>query len=186
MKKVISLVLAMSFVFASVFAANAASFSQSGATKTPTAISYRDINRLAEIATTVRGKQARVVNAIKYNGNATNWIVRLSFGDTGDQCAADFAITCYPYSRDPKTQMITSLPFVTVEEGTAIYGPCWYYFGLFDDVMHNSCGFAVCERIKRWPDWKDLSFSGKTNRGVLYTGSYAEGNDVAFIENHNN
>ena len=198
MKKVISLVLAMSFVFASVFAANAASFSQSGATKTPTAISYRDFKRLVEptkdkdgkevpsVVEKVRGKKASIVNAVRYNGSNTTWIVRLSFGEAGDQCAADFVVTCYPYSRDPKTQTITSLPFTTVKEGTAIYGPCWYYFGLFDDIMHDSCGFAVCERIKRWPDWKDLSFSGSTKRGVYYSGSYAEGNDTAFIENHNN
>ena len=188
-KRVISLVLALTFVFASVFASNAATSNQGATvgsitTKNPTAISYKDISRLAELATTVRGKQAKIVNATKYNGSNTTWIVRLNFGDGGDQCAADFVITCLPYSWDSVKLQPTSLPFGNVEEGTAMYGPCWYYFGLFDDVNHNSCGFAIAERIKRWPDWDDLTFSGVTYRGVGYSGSYLEANDQAFIEKH--
>ena len=52
-KRVISLVLALTFVFASVFASNAATSNQGATvgsitTKNPTAISYKDISRLAE------------------------------------------------------------------------------------------------------------------------------------------
>lgn len=188
-KRIISLVLALTFVFASVLSTNAASFSQGATvgtvtTKNPTSISYKDISRLAELATNVRGKQARIVNATRYNGSSTVWVVRLNFGEGGDQCAADFIINVYPYSWDSKTQSVTSLPFANVEEGTAKFGPCWYYFGLFDDVTHQSCGFAIAERIKRWPNWTDMSFSGVTYRGVAYNGSYTEPNDQAFIEKH--
>lgn len=188
-KRIISLVLALTFVFASVLSTNAASFSQGATvgtvtTKNPTSISYKDISRLADIATNVRGKQARIVNATRYNGSNTVWVVRLNFGEAGDQCAADFIVNVYPYSWDSKTQSVTSLPFANAEEGTAKFGPCWYYFGLFDDVTHQSCGFALAERIKRWPNWTDASFSGITYRGVGYTGSYAEGCDVAFMEKH--
>ena len=188
-KRIISLVLALTFVFASVLSTNAASFSQGSTvgtvtTKNPTSISYKDISRLAEIATNVRGKQARIVNATKYNGSNTVWIARLNFGEGGDQCAADFVINVYPYSWDAKTLSVTSLPFANAEDGTAKFGPCWYYFGLFDDATHQSCGFAVAERIKRWPDWKDMTFSGVTYRGVGYSGSYTEANDQAFIEKH--
>lgn len=184
MKRIVSLVLAASFVFASVFSVSAASYVQNGTVKTTTFISYKDLNRLTEVATTEKGKQCRIVNAQKYNGSDTTWIVRLSFaGET-----ADYAITCFPYGRDPKTQEITTLPFKSKEEGNAWacngQKTSWFYFGLFDDVMHNSCGFGIAERIKRWPEWNDLNFSGKTTRGVYYTGSYAEGSSEAFIENH--
>lgn len=182
-KRIISLVLALSFVFASVMSANAASFSQNGAAKTPTAITYKDITRLQDLASSTRGKQAKIVNAVRYNGSNTTWVVRLNFGEAGDQCAADFVITTYPYGRNPKTQEINTLPFGNVEEGTAYFGPCWYFFGVFDDVTHNSCGFCVAERIKRWPDWKDLSFSGVTARGVGYTGSYPQTCDE-FVADH--
>lgn len=191
MKKIISLVLALTFVCATVITTNAATFSQGATvgsitTKNPTSISYKDVSRLAEVATNVRGKQARVVNATKYNGSNTTWIVRLNFGEGGDQCAADFVLNVYPYSWDSKTQSVTSLPFASLEDGAAKYGPCWYYFGLFDDATHQSCGFAVAERIKRWPNWTDNTFSGVTYRGIGYTGSYAEGCDNAFIEKHIN
>lgn len=188
-KRIISLVLALTFVFATVLSTNAATFSQGAAvgtvtTKNPTSISYKDISRLAELATTVRGKQAKIVNATRYNGSNTTWVARLNFGDGGDQCAADFVLTVIPYSWDSVKLSVTSLPFSNVEEGTAKFGPCWYYFGLFDDATHQSCGFAIAERIKRWPNWDDLTFSGVTYRGVSYTGSYTEGCDSAFIEKH--
>lgn len=191
-KRIVSLVLALSFVFASVVTTNAAQYDVPGrvvgtvTTKTPTAISYKDVNRLAEVATTVRGKQARVVNATRYNGNNVVWIARLHFGEGGDQCAADFVLTTIPYSWDKATERVTSLPFKDVAEGTNIYGPCWYYFGLFDDATNQSCGFAIAERIKRWPDFNDLTFSGVTSRGVAYTGSYTSASSESFIEDHIN
>lgn len=189
-KRIVSLVLALTFVFASVFTANAATFSQGTTygtitTKNPTSMSYKDVGRLAEIASSVRGKTARVVNATRYNGSNNTWIARLQF-DGADQCAADFVLTTFPYSWDSATETVTSLPFKNVEEGTAMYGPCWYYFGLFDDATHQSCGFALAERIKRWPSWTDMTFSGQTSRGVHYTGAYTAPSDNAFIEAHIN
>ena len=201
-KRIISLVLALTFVFASVLTTNAASFSQGATlgtitTKTPVAISYKDISRLAEIATNVRGKQARIVNATKYNGSNTTWIVRLNFGDDGNQCAGDFVVNVYPYSWDLATQRVAALPFEGEADkgGTAKFGPCWYYFGLFDDVSHQICGFAVAERINRWPNWDDqrfdsaianqgTQFPGTTFRGVRYTGAYPEISSLSFVEDH--
>lgn len=192
-KKIISLVLALTFVLSSVFSANAASYITDGQKKIPTELTLKDLDRLSKVMSTVRGKTAYIVNAKRYNDNGTTWIVRMSFGEEGDQCAGDFVVNCYPYARDPKTQEINTLPFKTVEEGTKMFGPCWYFFGLFDDLHHNSCGFAVAERIKRWPSWRDYSFSkdemegqnsGRTYRGVVYSGSYTEEMDVNFVANH--
>lgn len=185
-KRIVSLVLACTFVFASAFAANAATYVDGPTvgtvvTKNPTSMSYKDLERLTVIASNVRGKQAKIVNATRYNGSNTTWIVRLFFAQ-GDQCAADFVVNVLPYSWDTQRQVVTSLPFKDAEEGTAMYGPCWYYFGLFDDATHQSCGFALAERIKRWPGTYDLTFSGFTHRGVGYTGSYPTASEDDFME----
>lgn len=220
MKKIISLVLVASFVCASIFSVNAASSSISGATKTPVSLSYIDFRRLVEdqkgpnntvlgnVATKFKmdptgkaklGKQATILNAVRYNGSATNWIIRIGFengtNESGEKVfnnVGDYAITVYPYARDPKTDEITTLPFRNDDEANAYFARAndvnrsWFYFGLFDDVDHNSCGFAVAERIKRWADWKDLSFSGTTGRGVHYAGSYTEGSSPNFLNEHIN
>ena len=189
-KRIISLVLAMSFVFASVLSTNAASFSQSGNAKTPTALTYKDVSRLVDVATHVRGKQHRIVNATKYNGSDTIWVVRLVSGSGMEQKQEDYVLNVYPYGRDPETQEVNTLPFKNVEEGTKKFGPAWFYFGVFDDVSHNSCGFVVAERIKRWPNWDDLSFSGPQpgnfSRGIYYTGSYKQESSDSFMEKHIN
>lgn len=225
MKKIISLMLVASFVCASVFSVNAASstisISGGAKVKTPVSLSYVDFKRLVEdqkgpngtvlgnVATKFKmdptgkaklGKQATVLNAVRYNGSATNWIIRIGFdagkNESGEQIfnnVGDYAITVYPYARDPKTDEITTLPFRSDDEANAyfakagdLYGTnrSWFFFGLFDEVDHNSCGFAVAERIKRWADWKDLSFSGTTGRGVHYAGSYTEGSSQNFLNEH--
>ena len=67
-----------------------------------------------------------------------------------------------------------------------MYGPSWYYFGLFDDVTHNICGFAIAERLRRWPAWDDMTFSGVTKRNIGYSGTYTENPRYSFIEEHTN
>ena len=153
-------------------------------TKSPTYISYEDIARLAEVATEATGKQATIVNATRFNGSDTTWIVRLAYGDSAYENAGDYVLTVFPYSWDTVAGQVVSLPFKNKEEGTALYGSSWYYFGLFDDVTHNICGFAVAERIKRWPRWDELSFSGVTYRKIGYPGSYTEPCSYQFIEEH--
>lgn len=210
-KRIVSLVLALTFVLASVLSTNAASSTTNGLAKTPTNITLKDISRLAEKATAVTGQQARIVNATRYGNSSTTWIVRLAFGNGNDEsacnCAGDFVLTTYPYQWDAVELKAKGLPFSSYEEGTAMFGPCWYYFGVFDDKTHQSCGYVVAERINRWPNWTDLRFDngplvttatgavdqignrgnrGTTARGMHYSGAYTEESSEAFIEKHIN
>lgn len=189
-KFLIGLSLSMTMVLLTAMSANAATYTGGNVvgnvlTKTPTAISYADIARLAEVATETNGKQASIVNATKYNGSNTTWIVRLCYGNTYEN-AADYVLTVIPYSWDTVAGKVVSLPFANLEEGKAMYGSSWYYFGLFDDVTHNICGFAIAERLRRWPAWDDMTFSGITKRNISYSGTYSENPRYSFIEEHTN
>ena len=169
-KFLIVLSLSVTMVLLTVMSVNAATYTGGNIvgnvlTKTPTAISYADIARLAEVATEANGKQASIVNATRYNGSNTTWIVRLCYGNTYEN-AADYVLTVIPYSWDTVQGKVVSLPFANIEEGKTMYGPSWYYFGLFDDVSHNICGFAIAERLRRWPAWDDMTFSGITKRNI--------------------
>ena len=191
MKKITSLFLVIIMIIVQAVSVSAASYSsgyQTGTitTKTPTNITYSDISRLAEIATQQNSKQAIIVNATRYNGSSTTWIVRLAFGGSEYTNAADYVLNVLPYSWDANTNTVVSLPFKSIEEGTTMYGSSWYYFGVFDDINHNICGFVVAERINRWPAWNDLKFSGVNKRGIGYTGSYTEPCSDSFIESHIN
>ena len=153
-------------------------------TRVPTSISYEDITRLETVASDATGKPAYVVNATKFNGSDTTWIVRMAFGNSTYEAAADYVLTLVPYSFDTVAGKVTSLPFKDIQEGTELYGKNWYYFGLFDKVTHNICGYAIAERIKRWPRWDDLTFNGITHRNVGYTGSYTEPCSSMFLVEH--
>ena len=189
-KFLIVLSLSVTMVLLTVMSVNAATYTGGNIvgnvlTKTPTAISYADIARLAEVATEANGKQASIVNATRYNGSNTTWIVRLCYGNTYEN-AADYVLTVIPYSWDTVQGKVVSLPFANIEEGKTMYGPSWYYFGLFDDVSHNICGFAIAERLRRWPAWDDMTFSGITKRNIGYSGTYSEKPRYSFIEEHTN
>lgn len=189
-KFLIVLSLSITMVLLTVMSVNAATYTGGNIvgnvlTKTPTAISYADIARLAEVATEANGKQASIVNATRYNGSNTTWIVRLCYGNTYEN-AADYVLTVIPYSWDTVQGKVVSLPFANIEEGKTMYGPSWYYFGLFDDVSHNICGFAIAERLRRWPAWDDMTFSGITKRNIGYSGTYSEQPRYSFIEEHTN
>ena len=158
-----------------------------------------------------------VVNAVKLSGpngidslGNNKWIVRLKYeGYTDDTafnevCYADFVISTLKYAWDKKNQVTKvpeGLPFTNEFDGTKQYGPCWYYYGLFDDNTHNICGYALAERINRWPSASDLRYdnasgnlvpgthnqflpAGMTNNGVQYTGAYAEPSADNFLDTH--
>ena len=187
-KLFLGLLLTVSLVFTTISSSFAATYIGGNVvnnvlTKTPTNITLDDIARLTEIATEMTGKQASIVNAVRYNGSNTTWVVRLCFGNSYEN-AADYVLTVLPYSWDLTQAKVVSLPFKTTEEGRNIYGPSWYYFGLFDDVSHNICGFAIAERLRRWPSWADKTYSGTTKRGVTYSGTYEKEPSYSFIEDY--
>lgn len=186
MKKIIiSLFLTVSFVCAIAFSGNAASYVQNGDLRTPTAMTYKDFTRLEEVATEVRGMQATVVNATRYNGRSDVWMVRISYGEGGKNYSEDYAITVCPFGKSA-TGTVNTLPFKDVEDGTKKFGKGWYYFGLFDTNTYEICGYAIAERVKRWPEWLDLSFNGRTFSGVQYTGNYPEASVLTFLTDHLN
>ena len=186
-KKIISLFMVLTFILSLTISSNAAYFSDSSnsitANRVPTSISYEDFRRLEEVATEVSGRSATVVNATQYFGSNLTWAVRLAFDSEGRDCA-DYIVTVVPYTEVLETKQVTSLPFKNVAEGTEMYGPNWYYFGLFDSDTHVICGYGIAERVKRWPAMTDLSFSGTTARGVNYNGSYPSNCTFGFIESH--
>ena len=188
MKKIISILLAITFLIVSTFTIYAAEFTQSGNSKIPVSISYKDLTRLEEVANGMYiDRSYKIVNAIKYNGNSNIWIVRLSFLKDGESVLEDYVINLYPYIIDNETNVVTSLPFRSVEDGNKIFGPAWFYFGLLDNIAHNICGFGIAERINRWPKWEDLSFNGNnglTYGKVGYIGSYKEPCSENFIHEH--
>lgn len=221
-KRIISLLLAVSFVLASAlntFAASAVSIAPNRSRvvdikkdgtvigqKTvyddlrPTAITYKDLRQLVKIVKKVYpNKDYKIINARPYNNDPSTWIVRLhcDFENSKDNfCQGDFVINVLDYHFDATSFKLTSLADLYGINGTMdlgspelksackLYGPCWYYFGLFDDAYHDICGFGLAQRIKRWPTWDDLTFNGSTYDGKYYTGSYTEKSDMNFLENH--
>ena len=187
MKKIIKMIITCIILFATLsntFAATYVDSIQNGViTKNPTSFSYKDLLRLEEVATTVTSKQVKVVNATKYNNNDNVWVVRLKFGNGDDVQFSDFVLTTLPYAKDSNDKVI-SLPFNTIEEGCELYGPKWYYFGIYDNATHNSCGFIIAERIKRYSKWMDLSFNGQNKKGINYYGTYNEECSEDFLEEH--
>ena len=190
MKKITSLLLVLVFVLSSIITTSAATYIEGAqvgtiVTKTPTNVFYKDLVRFEEVATDTNGKQAKIINATRYNGSSTTWIVRLEIGTGEEKTTADYVLNVAPYSKDIVTSQITSVPANgKVADGVAIYGPSWYYFGVFDDAKHDLCGFMVAERIRRYAAWSDLRFSGTNKRGIAYTGSYTESSSANFLESH--
>lgn len=185
MKKLVSVLMVLAMSVSLLFQTSAGTFKENGATKVPTSMSYKDIKHFADVVADVRGREAIIVNAVPYNGDPVTWIARVGVAsDNGGYVFDDYVITTCPYGIDPVTNTVNTLPFLNVEEGRAIFGTSWYYFGIFDDVTHASCGFGIAERIKRWSETTDLSFTGISQRGIGYTGSYKEICSSNFIEEH--
>lgn len=190
MKKIISVLLIVMMITSSIMPVSAATYTTGAivgtvVSKTPTNVFYKDLIRFEEVATNTYGKQSRIINATRYNGSATTWIVRLEVGSGEDKTTADYVLNVTPYSKDLATNQIVSVPANgNIQEGVAMYGPSWFYFGIFDDVKHDLCGFMVAERIRRYSAWGDLRFNGTNKRGITYTGSYPENSSSNFLEGH--
>lgn len=190
MKKIISVLLIVMMITSSIMPVSAATYTTGAVvgtvvSKTPTNIFYKDLVRFEEVATNTYGKQSRIINATRYNGSATTWIVRLEVGTGEEKTTSDYVLNVAPYSKDMATNQIVSVPANgKIEEGVAIYGPSWFYFGVFDNTKHDLCGFMVAERIRRYSAWSDLRFNGTNKRGIAYTGSYTENSSSNFLESH--
>ena len=191
MKKLLSLVLCLTFIVSTVFNAFAATYvdgAQVGTvvSKTPTNLFYKDFVHLEEVASDVNGKQARIVNATRYNGSNTTWVVRLEITSAEGKTSADYVVNVVPYSRDLITNQVLSIPANgKAADGVPIYGSSWYYCGVYDDTTsHNICGFLLAERIHRFASWNDLNFTGTNKRGIEYSGSYKEECSSNFLESH--
>lgn len=162
-KRKLGLIVIFIFIFMNIFSISAAP---------APSLSIVNINRLAGVITKIRGKQTILINAANC-GTPDKWVARV-YSDINNRIE-DFALTTYEKN---------GLPFSSVEEGNAIFGPGWFYYGIYDSANSNVFGYVVAEKINNYPKWEDLSFSGKTNRGVRFEGSYTENNDKDFITNH--
>lgn len=180
MKKLISLCLALCLVFGSIINTNAASYIVSnGVFKTPSTVELKDFKRLLEVAREVQSCDVKITNAQQID--STTWAVRLQYDREKDR-TADYIVTTLAYGWDNNSRKVISLPFDNTKDGTGKYGPNWYYFGLFSSDDHEICGFGLAERIKRWPSWNDLTFSGTTFSGKTYNGTYAQLCSEHFVE----
>lgn len=186
-KKIVSLILSLTFVLSQVVSVCAATYVGGAAngvimSKTPTAISLNDLKRFTTIASNSTGKQAKILNATRVNGSNTTWAMRICYDNYEN--AADYIVNVLPYSIDVTTGKVLSLPFNTVEEGTKLYGKSWFYFVVYGDIDKEICGYAIAERIRRFPNINDNTFSGRTLRNIQYNGVYEEANSFTFMEDH--
>lgn len=150
--------------------------------KTPTAISYGDLSRFRYVASKATGKTAKILNATRVNGSNTTWAMRICYDNYDNP--ADYIVTVLPYAIEKETGKDVSLPFNTLEEGAKIYGKSYYYFVLYDNEDKGICGYAVAERIRRFPNFHDNTFSGTTKRNISYSGVYEEPSSYNFMEEH--
>lgn len=169
MKRWLCLLMALLMMSSTCFAAT---YTKIGDSKTPVTIELKDFDRLLEVAKEVQNCNVIMTNAQKINDNT--WAVRLQYDRSAD-VTADYIVSTIPYTWNNDLRKVTSLPFKDIKEGTETYGPNWYYFGVFDAVDHEICGFGLAQRVKRWPSWDDLSFG---------TGYYSEPCSVNFYSNH--
>ena len=186
-KRFLSLVVSFAMMFVFTFSVNAATY-VGGATvngvttRTPTAISYNDLARFEIIATNASNKTAKILNATKVNGSNTTWAMRICYDHYEN--AADYIVNVIPYSIDTNSGKVLSLPFNSIEEGTKLYGKSWFYFVVYDNADKSICGYAIAERLRRFPSIKDKTFSGKTKRNIEYSGVYPEEMSYTFIKDH--
>ena len=180
MKKLVSLFMAVLMVLTmsiNAFAGTSVVTMENGLKKrTPVSISYKDLKRITGVAQEVNGVEAVIVNAQPYNGDQTTWAIRMVLGEHTN----DYIVTCVPYVNDNGS--IKSLPFGSIDEGTAMFSPNWYYVACYDDTDHNIMGYMIVSRIKRWSAWSDLTFNGSDRRNVNYAGTYTEPSSATFIE----
>lgn len=177
-------------------------------------MNLKDINRIIttviptmkEMNMLVKNLPAKIINAKRLD--ATHFVIRMEFGERGkdDTICEDFFITPASYTRDETDKAdiqyyIGSDKVYTANEMVKLYGPSCFYFGVFDDNTHDICGFGIAERIKRWPEWSDLSYkpdefcfkdSNIFSRFTSFANSigdnftYNEKSSQSFVEEHPN
>ena len=152
-------------------------------------IDLNDLQRLEDVVNNVavgewdkvqthKDSGAKIINAKKLNQAGTEWVIRLydkyaeqalKDGVKGDELGnyptdqlqnynGDYYVSVRPYYWNNKKLMAENIPS---NADTQTYGPSWFFCGLFEDTTHKMTGYAVAQRIKRWPAMDDLSFSGR-------------------------
>lgn len=118
----------------------------------------------------------KIVNAKQLASN--EWVIRIY--DQGTQMiTGDYLVTARPYETDA-----LGLPYDVPQENehyNAQYGPAWFFCGLFGDGSgtirqrkddgsyevksdnHQIIGYAIAQRITRWPAWDDLHYGELPN-----------------------
>jgi hypothetical protein len=122
-------------------------------------------------------KNMKIVNAKQLTSN--EWVIRVY--DEGTQMInGDYLVTARPYETD-ELGLPCNVPENT-ERYAAEYGPAWFFCGLFGDGSgtvrvrrddgtyenpksdnHQIIGFAIAQRITRWPAWEDLTYGELPN-----------------------
>ena len=156
----------------------------------------------------------KIVNANRIS--ATEWAIRLAFFDNSGKMVSNSATGDY-YVSVPNTNFLanngvtglgaagkTNFQYVwkdgaaqgvpyrsndNAADDSVYFGPAWAFVGVFgDDSEHNIGGFALAERIKRWPAWDDLTYTGVTEGVVKKTiaGMYPNPSAENFFELHVN
>lgn len=129
---------------------------------------------------------ASIINAKKLNQAGTEWVIRiydkyaekaLTEGTKDEELASypldqlqnyngDYYVSLRPYYWNNVKLEVENAPN---KNDNKTYGPSWFYCGLFDDDTHRITGYAVAQRIKRWPGMLDLDFTGKKWNSVSDT-----------------
>lgn len=178
-KRIMAVCLVLSFVVAMSLNAFAAipvrAYSQKDTYREASVVTIKDIERLFKVcnAQVVDGKKLgsvesmvgansanRTINFI--NGKKlsnTEWVIRVD-SEVQETFKGDYYVTVLPYQCDGEGNPINVPSQTSTVYGNGQFGPAWFYCGLFDEGNdHKICGYAVAQRITRWPAWEDLSYT---------------------------
>ena len=128
-KRIVSLCLALTFVFVSAFGSFAATSTG--------AMGLADFKRFQDVVSENRQKTAKVVNYEQLSNG--HWMLYLRVRDAerkADQCEGDFEVYFVPKD-DENVALRTEL-------AKYVGNPCYYYFGLFQG--NKLCGYAIAVR----------------------------------------
>lgn len=110
--------------------------------------------QLGKVESVPSGTEVRIINAKQLASN--EWVIRVD-ADGQQTFKGDYYVFTREYVCNEE-----GLPFnvPTLATDTAKYGPAWFYCGVFDDSgSHEIIGYAIAQRIKRWPMWEDLVYT---------------------------
>ena len=120
--------------------------------------------QLGKVESVPSGTEVRIINAKQLASN--EWVIRVD-ADGQQTFKGDYYVFTREYVCNEE-----GLPFnvPTLATDTAKYGPAWFYCGLFDDTgSHDIIGYAIAQRIKRWPMWEDLAYTTGSDAAYLDT-----------------